>query len=155
MTVSGITQAKARDRFPAPLWHAQYADERLDALLSITGRMDGFLYRCRNDASYTMLYISDGILTLSGYPPDDFVHNRVRDYSSAIHSDDLPGVYAAVDRALEERRNWNIDYRIVSRKGKPVWVREVGGGVFGGAGELVFLEGFVIDISDRKSIEDL
>src|SRR5947209_19321007 len=79
MTVSGITQAKARDRFPAPLWHAQYADERLDALLSITGRMDGFLYRCRNDPSYTMLYISDGVLTLSGYPPDDFLLNRVRD----------------------------------------------------------------------------
>ena len=32
-------------------------DERLAALLSITGRMDGFLYRCRNDANYTMLYI--------------------------------------------------------------------------------------------------
>jgi hypothetical protein len=28
----------------------RYADERLDALLSITGRMDGFVYRCRNDA---------------------------------------------------------------------------------------------------------
>ena len=40
-----------------------YHDERLDALLSITGRMDGYLYRCRNDASYTMLYISDGIFT--------------------------------------------------------------------------------------------
>ena len=38
-----------------------HMDERLDALLSITGRMDGFLYRCRNDAAYTMLYISDGI----------------------------------------------------------------------------------------------
>ena len=38
--------------------------ERLDALLSITGRMDGFLYRCKNDASYTMLYINDGIFTV-------------------------------------------------------------------------------------------
>ena len=41
-------------------------DDRLDALLSITGRMDGYLYRCRNDAFYTMIYISDGILTVSG-----------------------------------------------------------------------------------------
>src|SRR5437868_6480064 len=156
MTVMAARQSIAHAKSPAiSVLPVTYADERLDALLSITGRMDGFLYRCRNDASYTMLYISDGILTLSGCPPDDFVHNRVRDYSSAIHPDDLPGVYAAVDRALEERRNWNIDYRIVPRKGKPVWVREVGGGVFGGAGELVFLEGFVIDISDRKSIEDL
>ena len=45
----------------ATLNKMSYADERLDALLSITGRMDGYLYRCRNDQSYTMLYISDGI----------------------------------------------------------------------------------------------
>ena len=50
-------------------------DERLDALLSITGRMDGYLYRCRNDSSYTMLYISDGIFTVSGYRPSDGLRN--------------------------------------------------------------------------------
>jgi hypothetical protein len=55
-----------------------YADERLDALLSITGRMDGYLYRCRNDQSYTMLYISDGIATISGYPPSDFIQKGPR-----------------------------------------------------------------------------
>ena len=132
-----------------------YVDERLDTLLSITGRMDGFLYRCRNDPSYTMLYVSDGIQTVSGYPPEDFIGNRVRDFSSAIHPDDLPSVYAAVDQALKERRNWNMDYRMIRRKGDPVWVREIGGGVFTDRGELEFLEGFVVDISDRKGIEDL
>ncbi len=136
-------------------WPAPYFDERLDALLSITGRMDGFLYRCKNDASYTMLYISDGILTLSGFTPDAFIHNKLLDYSSVIHPDDLPGVYAAVDKALEARCNWNVDYRIVPEKGGAVWVREIGGGVFNAAGELTFLEGFVIDITDRKGVEDL
>ena len=37
----------------------------------------------------------------------------------------------------------------------PVWVREIGGGVFDEAGELEFLEGFVVDISDRKVVEDI
>ncbi|MER9300106.1 sensor domain-containing diguanylate cyclase [Mesorhizobium sp. M0621] len=132
-----------------------YHDERLDALLSITGRMDGYLYRCRNDASYTMLYISDGILTVSGYRPSDFIHNAVRDYVSAIHPDDLAAVYAAVDAALEARCNWNVDYRIVPQVGEPLWVREIGGGVWDDTGELEFLEGFVVDISDRKVVEDL
>ena len=130
-------------------------DERLDALLSITGRMDGFLYRCRNDPSYTMLYISDGVFTLSGYPPEAFIHNKLLDYSSVIHPDDLPGVYSSVDQALAARRNWNVDYRIVSKAGAYIWVREIGGGVFSEADTLTFLEGFVIDISDRKGIEDL
>ena len=117
--------------------------------------MDGFLYRCRNDASYTMLYMSDGVLTLTGFPCKDFLHNQVRHFSSIIHPEDLPDVYKAVDEALEQRRNWNVDYRIVSHTGKPVWVREIGGGVFNDAGILTFLEGFIIDITDRKDVEDV
>ena len=129
-------------------------DERLDALLSITGRMDGFLYRCRNDAAYTMLYISEGILAISGYPASDFTNNKVREYTSVTHPDDLARVFAEVDTALAEGRNWHVDYRIMPPLGEPVWVREIGGGVLNEAGDLLFLEGFVFDISDRKVIED-
>ncbi|MEO7861992.1 MAG: PAS domain-containing protein [Nitrospirales bacterium] len=156
MPMKTTAAQKTAGRFPmAGRWPLAYADERLDALLSITGRMDGFLYRCRNDASYTMLYISDGIQSISGYAPEEFRNNRMREYSSAIHSADLPFIYSAVDEALASRRNWNVDYRIMSRQGGSVWVREIGGGVFNDAGELVFLEGFVIDISDRKEVEEL
>ncbi|MBK8158482.1 MAG: PAS domain-containing protein [Rhodospirillaceae bacterium] len=129
-------------------------DERLAALLSITGRMDGFLYRCRNDASYTMLYISEGIQALSGYPASDFIGNKVRGYSTITHPDDLASVDAAVGKALEVRGNWTIDYRIMPRQGAPVWVHEIGGGVFNAAGELEFLEGFIIDITERKQLEE-
>ncbi len=54
------------------------AEAELGALLSITRRMNGFLYRCQNDASYTMLYITDGITPLTEYPASDFIGNRVR-----------------------------------------------------------------------------
>jgi PAS domain S-box-containing protein len=128
-------------------------DERLAALLSITGRMDGFLYRCRNDPNYTMLYISEGIYTVSGYPPSDFIGNKVRGYSSVTHPDDIGAVDAAVGKALETQTNWNIDYRIIPRQGEPVWVHEIGGGVFDAGGQLEFLEGFIIDISERKRLE--
>lgn len=128
-------------------------DARLDALLSITSRMDGFLYRCRNDPSYTMLYISDGVLTVAGYPASDFIDNRVRTYSSVTHPDDIAAVDAAVGKALETQGNWGIDYRILTRRGEAVWVHEIGGGVFGADGELQFLEGFVIDIAERKRME--
>ena len=132
---------------------ARAGDERLAALLSITGRMDGFLYRCRNDANYTMLYISEGILTVSGYPASDFIGNKVRGYSSITHPDDIASVDAAVGKALESQSNWNIDYRIVPRQGEPVWVHEIGGGVFDASGQLEFLEGFIIDITERKRLE--
>lgn len=138
----------------AAVGEGAYVEGRLDALLSITGRMDGFLYRCRNDASYSMLYISEGVLTVSGYPASDFINNTTRDYVSVIHPDDLAHVYATVDAGLAAGRNWHVDYRIITLRGEPIWVREIGNGVLNEAGDLVFLEGFVFDVSDRKVIED-
>ena len=124
-----------------------------DALLSITRRMNGFLYRCQNDASYTMLYMTDGIQPLTDYPAGDFIGNRVRAFTSITHPDDLGTVDKAVGAALESRTNWDIDYRLVSRDGKAVWINEIGGGVFDARGELQFLEGCIVSIADRKTLE--
>jgi hypothetical protein len=129
------------------------AEAELGALLSITRRMNGFLYRCQNDASYTMLYMTDGITPLTDFPAGDFIGNRVRAFTSICHPDDLAVVDKAVGAALESKSNWDIDYRLVSRSGKPVWINEIGGGVFGENGELKFLEGCIVSIADRKQLE--
>jgi hypothetical protein len=125
----------------------------LAALLSISRRMNGFLYRCQNDASYTMLHITDGIRPLTDYPPEDFIGNRVRGFSSICHPDDVGQVDRAVGKALESKTNWDIDYRLVHRSGSPVWINEIGGGVFDEAGQLKYLEGCIVSIADRKAIE--
>src|SRR3954451_12921833 len=106
-------------------------DKRLAALLSITGRMDGFLYRCRNDDNYTMLYISEGVQRVSGYLATEVLGNKVVSYTEMIFHEDIDLVNAEVDKGLERRDNWNIVYRIISKAGVPIWVREIGGGVFG------------------------
>jgi len=131
----------------------QSPQELLETLLSITGRVEGFLYRCRNDRDYSMLHISEGVDRLSGYPASDFVDNRKRAFTTVIHPDDLEAIYGDVDRALAGKQKWEIDYRLVHRAGHPVWVHEVGAGVFAESGELLYLEGFVIDIARRKQAE--
>ena len=56
---------------------------------SVLGRMNGFLYRCRADADYTMLHMTDGVERVFGYPMDEIVGNRIRSFSSLISEDDL------------------------------------------------------------------
>jgi PAS domain S-box-containing protein len=132
---------------------SQSPQELLETLLSITGRVEGFLYRCRNDRDYSMLHMSEGIERLCGYPASDFIDNRRRSFSAVVHLDDLNAVYDGVDRGLALKQNWEIDYRLVHRDGRTHWVHEVGAGVFGASGELLYLEGFVIDIARRKQME--
>jgi PAS domain S-box-containing protein len=128
-------------------------DEALGAFSSITDRMQGFLYRCRNDSAYTMLFMTSGIRALCGYEASEFIHNRYRTFVSITHPDDLSLVDAAVARALQTRSNWAIDYRLIRKEGGPIWIHEIGGGVFSDAGELLYLEGFVVSVDDRKNLE--
>jgi PAS domain S-box-containing protein len=137
----------------AQLPTSQSPQELLETLLSIIGRVEGFLYRCRNDRDYSMMHMSDGIERLCGYPAIDFIENRKRTFSAVICPDDLDAVYGAVDHALATRQNWEIDYRLMHRTGQSLWVHEIGAGVLSESGELLYLEGFIIDIARRKRME--
>jgi PAS domain S-box-containing protein len=141
-----------RERVQLPT--SQSPQELLETLLSITGRVEGFLYRCRNDRDYSMLHMSEGIERLCGYSSGEFIDNRVRTFSAVIYPDDLDTVYSAVDQALAAKKNWEIDYRLVHSAGHTLWIHEIGAGVFSESGELLYLEGFIIDIARRKRMEN-
>lgn len=111
---------------------------------SISQRMGGFLYRCRNDRDYSMIFMAGGVEELTGYPAEAFTGAGRRSYAAMTHREDAEAVYAAVDQALAERRNWTVTYRIVGRDGRETWVHEIGGGVFQGD-DLVYLEGVVVN----------
>ena len=132
---------------------AQADADRLDAYDSILHRMRGFLYRCRNDADYSMIFMQGQVLELLGYPPSDFLRAHGRSYAGTIHPEDAGAVDAAVAEGLDRRTVWSVDYRLVRADGRPLWVRETGGGVWGVDGTLTHLEGAVFDIDATKQAE--
>jgi hypothetical protein len=125
--------------------------DELGIMHSITGRMRGFLYRQLNDATYTVVYATPSIASLTGYPASDFVNNSVRTLPSLTEREDEAYVVDIVRKALANREPWTIDYRIKPASGGPVWVREVGGGVFAETGELRYLEGLVMEVQGERA----
>lgn len=123
-----------------------------EMIRSIIGRMDGFLYRCKNDKDYTMLFMEGAVPLLTGLAAETFTGPQRRSYAAMTHPDDLERVYAAVDAGLATQSNWSVDYRIVRPDGNVGWVHELGGGVWNGA-DLQFLEGIVIDAEAGKRNE--
>lgn len=121
---------------------------------SITSRMNGFLYRCRNDEHYTMLVMSGRVERVTGYALNDLLGNRIASYVSLIHPDDVAAVDEAVEAGIKSKKNWDVDYRIRMSSGKIQWVNEHGGPVFNAQGELAYLEGVVVDIAQRKEEEN-
>ena len=119
---------------------------------SIFQSIDAFVYRCRNDRDYTMEYMEGGVTSLCGYKIEDIVGNRRVAYVQITHPDDVERVFGIVDKAIEEKVAWDVDYRLVKPDGKAVWVRERGGAVWDENGELAFLEGFVASADTEISL---
>ncbi len=118
----------------------------MDFQSSVLGRMSGFLYRCRADENYTMLEMTDGIERIFGYPAEEIIGNSTRTFTSIMCEEDVPLMDEVVGIALESHTDWTMEYRIRHRDGHYVWVTETGGGVWDENGELLYLEGSIINI---------
>ncbi|TRO25865.1 PAS domain S-box protein [Ectopseudomonas mendocina] len=119
----------------------------------LVANLPGVVYRCENDANWTMRYMSDEVSSLTGFPASDFIDNRVRSFSSVVHPDDLHITYQSV-AAIERHEKFELTYRLKHVDGHSVWVREQGRGEYDANGELLWVSGFIWDISDRKAAED-
>ena len=124
-----------------------------DQYQSLVDNIPGTTYRCRLDENWTMLYMNDAVDPLTGYPASDFINNAVRTYSSVIHADDTVEVAEAVGRAIDERKAWNIEYRTLHADGTDRWVQEKRRAVFDDQGEVLYLDGFILDITGQKKAQ--
>ncbi len=122
-------------------------------LVTLMNNLPGMAYRCQNDPEWTMEFVSDGCLELTGYSAEALTGNRERSYASLIHPEDRALVWDEVQKALAERKPFQITYRILTADGKEKWVWEKGEGIFDEAGTVIALEGFITDISERIAYE--
>ena len=124
------------------------------ALSTLVANLQGMAYRCANNADFSMEFISDGCIPLTGWTPSDFVTGRVSFGKDVIHRDDQRYVWNAVQLALETHKPFQLRYRVRTRQGDERWVWEQGRGVYSRAGELLALEGFITDITDQRRAEE-
>jgi len=125
-------------------------ERRMTTLLA---NLPGMAYRCKNDVSWTMEFVSEGCLPLTGYRPEELTHNASVTYAELIHPDDREQVSEAVQAALKEDRPFQISYRICSRDGAIKWVWEQGKGIPMGTDGQYVIEGFIADTTERKQAE--
>ena len=124
---------------------------RLTALMD---KLPGFAYRCRNDPGWTSELVSRGCRVLTGYSADEPMERERAGYVQVIHPDDRALVREEVQAALQVRRGYELEYRILTAAGEERWVWESGRGIYGELGELVALEGLVLDIDRRHRAEE-
>jgi len=122
---------------------------------SLVAHLPGAVYRCANDANWTMEFISAQIEDLTGYPPSDFIDNEERSYNSVIHPQDVIKVVDAVNEGLKHHKSYIIEYRLCHKDGSIIPVYERGAGVYSDDGDLLYLDGVIFDvIHNHREVED-
>ncbi len=74
--------------------------------------------------------------------------------SDLIFEDDKGEVKSKVRKALSENIPFDFEYRLRRRDESLRWVHERGVGIFDNAGELVYIDGVIMDVTARKKAEE-
>jgi two-component system cell cycle sensor histidine kinase/response regulator CckA len=116
---------------------------------TLVANVPGAVYRCAADSAWTMAFCSDEIQEITGFPASDFIGNSRRTFASIIHEDDRAGVAADVAAALSSGLPYALEFRVVRADGAVRWVYEKGQGMRSPAGDHLWLDGAIFDITER------
>jgi len=148
-----ITDSLTVLREPLPE-HVQTTLSEPDQLATLINTLPGIVFRCSNDAEWSMTYLSDGCYELTGYHPEELAgQQRSRTYNQITHPDDLPKVLTAIHQSIQQQSSYVVEYRVITKNGEEKWFWEKGRAIYDTQNQPIGLEGFITDISDRKQIE--
>jgi PAS domain S-box-containing protein len=128
--------------------------ERERVFFTLISNLPGFVYRCANDRNWTMEYISEGCRGITGYAPEDFLGNAKVAFNDIVHPEFQKPLWDKWQDQLEKRGVFEEEYPIITNSRDTRWVWERGQGIFSDDGRLLYLEGFITDITDRKRVEE-
>ena len=103
------------------------------------------------DAKTNLINLSDTAARIFDVPPDSQITRP--QMQTMVHREDRERMDAAIDKALAEHSDYEIEYRITRKDGSETWVSGRGRGIYDDDGTVLGMLGFVQDISTRKTAE--
>jgi diguanylate cyclase (GGDEF)-like protein/PAS domain S-box-containing protein len=126
-------------------------EQSLASYKNLVENIPGAVYRYEVGAAMPVRQLSDGIRALTGEPPERFRSGELA-YGDLIHADDKRAVSEAIAQAVARRSAYEIEYRVKAR-GRTRWVNERGRVVADSSGQARWLDGLILDITERKTAE--
>jgi PAS domain S-box-containing protein len=124
-------------------------------LTRLLNNLPGTAYRCTlsEDYQYTLEFVSRGSIDLLGITPEALVAKNTNVLELMAHPEDLPSMRRELEEAILGKRPYKMLYRITLDDDGSKWVLDQGECVFDSAGNPIYIEGIIIDISAQKMRE--
>ncbi len=129
----------------------QERDERLTALFD---NLSGAAYRSSLEPPWRDEFISDGILTVTGYSAEEFLVGGL-DWSTLVHADDMDRSWDCVQQAITAGSDRvETEYRVRAKDGSERWILDRAVIIRDAEGAPASLEGLLIDVTARHAAEE-
>ena len=97
-------------------------------------------------------YMSPRIEAMLGFPVSDWLEPNF--FLTCLHPGDHDRVLAEVERTHLRGENFRMEYRLIAADGRIVWVHDETAAVRDEEYQPLFLQGFLIDVTDRHAADD-
>ncbi|MGD9307119.1 MAG: sigma 54-interacting transcriptional regulator, partial [Desulfobacterales bacterium] len=123
------------------------SDERY--LLALAGSTDGLWDW---DLLSDTVFYSDRFRKILGYSCEEFP-GTIDSFRSRLHPEDAEAIWTAIQRHLQERVPYKVEYRLRTKSGEYLWFLARGQAIWNTEGEAVRMSGSIQDITERKQSE--
>jgi PAS domain S-box-containing protein len=121
---------------------------------SLVDNLPGTVFRCTASHPRMVQHVSPAVLGLTGIPAERFMEGSLSG-DRLIHEDDLERVKQAIAEGIARRQPYAVEYRLRHADGGLHTVEERGRAVFDADGRPRWLDGVIMDISERtRSAEE-
>ncbi len=120
----------------------------------LMNNIPGIVYSCLLDHDWTMKFVSNGSVDLTGYLPDELLEKKAVSFNDIIHPADQDRVWSTINECIALKIPFNLEYRIITKSGAVKYVWERGQALFNTDGLPDHLEGFITDITSRQQTEE-
>ncbi len=120
---------------------------------TLVEQLPAITYTAALDEVSTTLYVSPQIKTFIGYSQEEYqVDPDI--WRKRLHPDDHKRVLKEVTKSHANGEPFVSEYRMIAKDGRTVWFRDEALIIRDDAGRPLFLQGVMLDITDRKLAEE-
>ncbi|SFA91508.1 PAS domain S-box-containing protein [Flavobacterium swingsii] len=125
--------------------------ESEDRFKLLANNIPGTVYLSENDDNWSKIFVNDEIQKLTGYHKSEFLNKNIS-LIDLLHPDDKSLAIKINKESIIKKEPFHLTYRLKRKNGEYIWVEEFGD-VIVKEGIVTYIEGILIDITEKKTIE--
>jgi PAS domain S-box-containing protein len=127
--------------------------EREQRYRMLTGNLPGIVYRIDLESNNNLTFFNDMLFPMTGYIDEELKQAKVCALESVIIQEDSGIVIADVENSISKMQPFEIEYRVKHKDDEVRHFLERGRPVYDSSGELKYIDGVILDVTEREAAE--